>query len=333
MKTGCSWLLFSFCCMAGCQLQNTTSGYVLEKKDNELDNIVGPRFSIDTIATGLQWSEGPLWLEKENKLLFSDVPNNIIYQWTETIGKSVYLIPSGYTDTVARGGETGSNGLLTDPSGRLVLCQHGNRQVARMEAPLEKPAARFFPLANLYNGKRFNSPNDAVYDQKGNLFFTDPPYGLEKNMEDPQKEIAFQGVYRLDTNGRVTLLVDTISRPNGIAFFPDGKKMIIANSDPLKPYWYLYEVTEQGRLTNGSLFYHPTGSLEKLPGVPDGLKIDKNGNVFASGPGGIWIFNKDGKWLGRIRLQDPVSNCALSVNQKLLFVTNKSRVLRIKLRD
>ncbi len=333
MKPSSLFQLFSVCCIAACQMKNATHSEILEKSSPALDSIIDAHFKMDTIATGLVWSEGPLWLEKENKLLFSDVPNNTIYQWTETNGKSVYLTPSGYTDTVARGGETGSNGLLTDSEGRLILCQHGNRQMARMEAPLEKPEARFLSLANKYEGKRFNSPNDAVYDHKGNLFFTDPPYGLEKNMDDPKKEIAFQGVYRLDTNGMVTLLVDSISRPNGIALFPDGKKIIIANSDPIKPFWYLYDVTEQGMLTNGRLFYQPTGYQEKLPGLPDGLKIDNDGNVFASGPGGIWIFNKDGKWLGRIRLKDPVANCALSGNQKVLFVTNKSRVLRIKLRD
>ena len=152
----------------------------------------------------------------------------------------MYLTPSGYTDSVKRGGEVGSNGLILDKDGNLVMCQHGDRRMARMDAPLDKPAPKFITLADKYNGKRFNSPNDAVYNSAGELFFTDPPYGLESQSDnDPKKEIPFNGVYKVKTNGEVILLVDSITRPNGRAFLPGGKKLIIACSDPAKPNWYI----------------------------------------------------------------------------------------------
>ena len=232
----------------------------------------------------MDWSEGPLWVESNKMLLFSDVPRDTIFKWTEEKGKEVYLTPSGYTDTAKRGGETGSNGLLLDKDGHLVLCQHGNRQMARMDAPTDKPAAKYVSIANNYNGKKFNSPNDAVFNSRGELFFTDPPYGLEKNMDDPKKEISFQGVYRVKTNGEVVLMTDSITRPNGIAFMPGEKKILIANSDPPKPNWYIFDIDGNGNFTNGKIFYSAAGYDTTLKGLPDGMKIDKNGNVFASGP-------------------------------------------------
>ena len=207
-----------------------TTGTV-ERIDPALDSIINADAVAEIIAEGFKWSEGTLWIEKENMLLFSDVPNNIIYKWTEAKGKEVYLTPSGYTDTIKRGGETGSNGLLLDANGNLVLCQHGNRQMARMDAPLNQPEAKFITLANKYQGKRLSSPNDAVYNKAGELFFTDPPYGLESQSDkDPKKEIPFNGVYKVKTNGEVILLVDSIARPNGIAFFPGEQQLIVASS-------------------------------------------------------------------------------------------------------
>ena len=323
------------CLLLGCTGHSTHTSDTgsIERLDASLDAIISANAKIETIATGLDWSEGPLWIEKNKMLLFSDIPQNTIYKWTEEKGKEIYLSPSGYTDTAKRGGETGSNGLLVDSAGNLVLCQHGNRQIARMQAPIDKPAANYISLAANYQGKRFNSPNDAVYNSKGELFFTDPPYGLEKNMADPKKETPYQGVYKLNRNGSVSLLVDSITRPNGIAFFPGEKKLIIANSDPEKPYWYLYEIDENGRLQNGTIFYDASGAGKNLKGLPDGLKIDKKGTVFASGPGGVWIFTAEGKLLGKIKLSEATSNCALSTDEKTLFITNDMNVLRIKLRD
>ena len=195
-----------------------------ERYDPAFDEIVSPDAKAEIIADGLDWSEGPVWVENQKMLLFSDVLQNTIFKWTEEKGKEIYLKPSGYTDTIPRGGEMGSNGLILDPNGSLVLCQHGNRQMAKMDAPLDKPKPDFITIANKYNGKRFNSPNDGIYNSEGELFFTDPPYGLITQTDsDPQKEIPWNGVYKVKTDGTVVLLTDSITRPNGIAFFPGEK--------------------------------------------------------------------------------------------------------------
>lgn len=303
----------------------------IERIDPALDAIIAPGAKAEIIATGFDWSEGPVWVEDHHMLLFSDVPRDTVYKWTAEKGKEAYLTPSGYTDTAKRGGEMGSNGLLLDQQGRLVLCQCGNRQMARMDAPVDQPAAKYTTLAGTWQGKRFNSPNDAVYNSSGELFFTDPPYGLEKQMEDPKKETPFQGVYKVKTDGTVILLLDSLTRPNGIAFLPGEKKLIVANSDPEKPYWYSYDVVGDS-LRNGTIFYSAAGQ-KGVKGLPDGLKIDRSGTIFASGPGGIWIFSREGKLLGKIRLPEAASNCALSPDEKTLYITNDMNIVRIKLRD
>ena len=255
----------------------------------------------------------------------------LLYNYTG-ISAEFYLKPSGYTGNVERGGETGSNGLLLDMNGSLILCQHGDRQIAKMRSPISQPRARFTPIAKYFKGKKFNSPNDATYNSKQELYFTDPPYGLEKGMDDSSKEIAFQGVYKIDPYGNVKLMIDSITRPNGIAFFPKEKQLIIANSDPTKPNWYIYNVKDDGSLFNGKIFYSVIGIDKKQKGLPDGLKIDSRGNIFATGPGGVWIFDKSGKQLGKIKLAEASSNCALSADEKTLFITNHMQVLRIKMR-
>ena len=304
----------------------------IERCDASLDDIIDTSAKAEIIAQGLDWSEGPLWIQPEKMLLFSDVPQNIIYKWTEEKGKEIYLTPSGYTDSTKRGGEMGSNGLLLDPSGNLVLCQHGNRQMARMDAPLNQPKASYIPIASVYAGKKFNSPNDAVYNSAGELFFTDPPYGLEKQLEDPKKEIPFQGVYKVKKDGKIILLCDSLTRPNGIAFLPGEKTLIVSNSDASKPFWYAFDLGQNDSLYNARIFYKASGYDSSVKGLPDGLKVDRNGNIFATGPGGVWIFNREGKLLGKIKLSDAASNCAFSPDQKTLYVTNDMYVLRIKLK-
>ncbi|MBE7173600.1 MAG: SMP-30/gluconolactonase/LRE family protein [Williamsia sp.] len=304
----------------------------IEQVDPALQSLVKKDARIQIIAGGLDWSEGPLWIESKKMLLFSDVPQNIIYKWTEKGGKETYLTPSGYTGTIPRGGETGSNGLVLDPEGRLVICQHGDRRMARMNAPLDKPQSAFTTLADNYKGKKFDSPNDAVYHRNGDLYFTDPPYGLEQKEKDPRKEAPYQGVYRVSKGGQITLLTDTLTRPNGLAFFPGYTKLLIANSDPEKPYWYLFDVNGEGLPTNPKIFHDATAASKKAEGLPDGLKIDHNGNVFATGPGGVWIFNAAGKLLGKIRTKTIASNCSFSTDQKTLYVTADEYVLKVGLR-
>jgi gluconolactonase len=323
------FLLAASACVAQ---KNYTPIGTIERYDSAVNAILSPAATAEVIASGFNWTEGPLWLEKEKMLLFSDIPGNIVYRWTEASGTSVYLTPSGYTGTVKRGGETGSNGLLLDGKGRLVLCQHGDRRVARMNAALSHPAPQFITLASRYSGKRFNSPNDAIFNSRGELFFTDPPYGLEHGVADTAKELSFQGVYKVKTGSEVVLLTDTISRPNGIALLPDGRTLLIGNSDSYKPHWYAITLDEKAGSTNGRIFYSAEGYDKTWTGNIDGLKVDKNGNVFATGPGGLWIFNSDGKLLGKLRLADAASNCALSADEKTLYITNDKQVLRFRMR-
>ncbi len=304
----------------------------IERLDAALDSIISPGALPEVIAEGFEWSEGPLWIEKHNMLLFSDVPTNTVYKWTEEKDKEVYLKPSGFSGTETKSKEPGSNGLTLDPQGNLVLCQHGNRQMARMDAPLDKPETKYISIADKYNGKRFSSPNDAVYDSFGHLYFTDPPYGLPmQNDEDPAKEISFNGVYKVKNNGEVILQTDSISRPNGLALFPGEKRLLVASSDPNKANWYVFDVSGD-TLLNGKIFYDATAEAKTKSGLPDGLKIDKNGNVFATGPGGVWIFNGDGKVLGKIKLENPSANVAFSPDEKTLYITNDMYVLRLKMR-
>jgi gluconolactonase len=304
----------------------------IERLDPSLDVITDVNAKPEIIAEGFDWSEGPLWIADQQMLLFSDIPPNIIYKWTEKGGKEIYLTPSGYTGIKPRGGEVGSNGLLLNAQAKLVMCQHGDRRMAWMDAPLTAPQPKYVTIADNYQGKKFNSPNDAVFRSNGDLFFTDPPYGLEHRMEDPLKEIPFQGVYKATPDGVVTLLTDSITRPNGIAFLPGEKTLIIANSDPDKAIWYLFDIGAGDTLTSAGILYDATAEGKKEKGSPDGLKVDKQGNIFATGPGGVWIFNKDRKLIGKVKIPESCSNIALADDDKTMFITADNYVLRLKLR-
>ena len=298
----------------------------------KLSIIIPEAAQIEIIGEGFEWTEGPLWLPTENKLIFSDIPKNSIFEWSEKGGTKLYLKPAGYTGAENRGGEAGSNGLLLSDKNELVLCQHGDRRMAKMNSKLSNPKAEFTTLAYKYNGKKLNSPNDAVYRKNGNLYFTDPPYGLEKNDKDPLKELDFQGVYKVDITGKITLLTKELSRPNGIAFSPDYKKMYVANSDPQKAIWMVYDVDENGLLKNGKLFFDATDKTKTLKGLPDGMKVHKNGWVFATGPGGVMIFTPEGEHLGTIFTGEATSNCAFNSDYSELFMTADNYLVRVKLK-
>jgi gluconolactonase len=309
--------------------ESTSVGFV-ERLDPGLDRLIDPSATVEVLSEGYEWSEGPLWIESEKMLLFSDVPANRVYRWTEEDSVEIYLDPSGYTsDTPWNGNEPGSNGLALNADGQLVLCQHGDKRLAFMDAPLNAPQPTFVTVAGAYDGKKFNSPNDVAIRKDGDYFFTDPPYGMPRNT--PQ-EISFQGVYKV-ADGKVTLLVDSITRPNGIAFTPDEKTLLIASSDPKKPVWYAYDLSEGDVLTNGRIFYDAGAALTSGPGLPDGLKVDDQGNIFATGPGGVWIFSEDAKVLGKIRTPVPAANCAFSPDQKTLYITADNYLLRVKMQD
>jgi len=304
----------------------------IERLDPKINELVPLEARIEVLADGFDWSEGPLWVPELEAVIFSDIPPNTIYIWEEGIGHREFLHPSGYTGILEREGESGSNGLTQAPDGSLVLCQHGDRRIARMDAPWEDPSPTYLTLADKYNGKRFNSPNDAAFMGNGDLYFTDPPYGLEKNMADPAKELDYQGVYRVDPEGMVTLLTSELSRPNGIAFSPNERTLYVANSDPERAIWMAYEVQEDGTLANGNVFFDATAWVGKEKGLPDGLKVDIHGNIFATGPGGVWIFSPEGRHLGTIKTTQATSNCAFGgADGSYLYMTADRYLLRVKL--
>lgn len=320
-------LASTFCCKVA---EETTTLGSIERSDPSLDNIIEPSSTVEILSDGYEWSEGPVWVESEKMLLFSDVPTNTVYKWTEKDSIEIFLKPSGYTgQEKSTSSEQGSNGLALNGQGKLIVCQHGDRRLAVLDAPLYAPKSTFSTVAGAYDGKKFNSPNDVAIRRNGDLFFTDPPYGMPKDL---QQEIPFQGVYKV-ANGSVTLMVDSLTRPNGIAFTPDERSVIIANSDPKKVLWYVYDLGENDSFTNGRVFYDATEAAKTEAGLPDGLKIDKQGNVFATGPGGVWIFDKTGKALGRIKIPVATANCALSPDEKTLFITADNYLLRLKMRN
>ena len=303
----------------------------IERLDDEIDKVIPSDAVINILAEGFEWSEGPLWIPDGDYLIFSDIPPNRIYKWSEKDSIELYLEPSGYTGDTPRGGEPGSNGLILDPDGALVLCQHGDRRMARMDAPLSSPEPIFTTLADNFEGKRLNSPNDGCYDSKGNLYFTDPPYGLVENVDDPAKELDFQGVYKLAKDGTLTLLTKELSRPNGIAFSPDGKTLYVANSDPERAIWMSFDVLPDGTIDQGNVFFDVTDKVDKELGLPDGMKVNSKGYIFATGPGGVFIFNPEGKHLGTIKTTQATANCAFNTDETELYITADMFLLRVDL--
>jgi len=325
--------LFILCESFAQNFKKDVAVIMYDKMLNEVLPDVAPEKMAEILGEGFEWTEGPLWLQKENKLIFSDIPNNSIFEWTEKGGIKLYLKPAGYTGTTTRGGETGSNGLLLSPKGELVLCQHGDRRMAKMNAPISNPNAKFETIADNFNGKKLNSPNDAVYHKNGDLYFTDPPYGLAGNIDDPLKELDFQGVYKVDKTGKITLLTKELSRPNGIAFSPDFSKLYVANSDPKNAIWMVYNVDENGLLKNGKVFFDATDKTKALKGLPDGMKVHPKGWIFATGPGGVLIFTPEGKHLGTIFTGEATSNCAFNSDYSVLFMTADDFLVRVRMHD
>jgi len=300
--------------------------------DQELNQLIDSTSKFEILSQDHSWTEGPLWVEEHQMLLFSDIPRNTVYQWTKVDGVKEYLNPSGFTGENYEGSEPGANGLLLDSEGSLVLCQHGNRQMAKMISDLSNPKSEFETLVNNFDGKKLNSPNDAVFDSNGNLFFTDPPYGLAKRVEDPEKELEFQGVYRYDPSGDLHIMDAELSRPNGIAFSPDEKILYVSNSDPERAIWMSYDIDKDSGILSKKLFYDVTDLTANEKGLPDGLKVNNEGYLFATGPGGVLIFSPLGKHLGTLKTGRATSNVAFNSDQSILFMTADSYVLKLNLK-
>jgi gluconolactonase len=303
----------------------------IERLDPALDKLLPADAKLEKIAEGFDWIEGPVWVKKGGYLLFSEIPLNTIYKWQDGKGVSLFLKPAGYHGTRTDMKEPGTNGLALDKKGSLVMCEHGDRRLARL-ASLTKPEGKQVPVVEKYDGKRLNSPNDLVISSSGDIFFTDPPYGLAKNIDDPEKELKFQGVYRVDPKGKITLLHDGLERPNGIGLSPDEKTLYVANSHPPRPIWMAFEIKPDRTLGASRVFFDATALIAKTKrtGNPDGLKVDKQGNLFATGPGGVLIFSPQGKHLGTILTGQATSNVAWGDDGSTLYITADMYLARIK---
>ncbi len=302
----------------------------IERLDPALDALVSEDAKIEVLAEGLAWAEGPVWRKSESCVLFVDIPKNTIYRWKEGDGLSVFLRPSGHTESEPppEGRELGCNALTIDAQDRLVMADQGNRRIARLDEKIYVKTT----LADRYEGKRFSSPNDLVYRSNGDLYFTDPPYGLEGLNNNPHKEIPFNGVYRLTPSGQLTLLTGELTFPNGIAFSPDEKALYIAVSDPSRPVLMAFDVSDDGSIAGGRVFFDATGLVQKgKKGLPDGMKVDQKGNVFLGGPGGILVLSPTGKHLGTIVTGQITANCAFGGDGSTLYMAANSYFMRIRL--
>ena len=300
------------------QLPLDSTAVKLDRLDPAIDQIVPKDAKLERVATGFKWVEGPVWIE--GSLYFAEIPSNSIRRWTPGFGVSKILGSTGYQGMRPYGGpEPGSNGMTMDVEGRLTVAGHARRNVYRIDSPYMRGPWTILPITTLvdsYQGKKLNSPNDLVYRSDGSLYFTDPPYGLRTQKDsDPEKELKVNGVYRLPhadaqkepAKAELQLLVSDLPRPNGIAFSPDEKYLYVDNSEP-KKIWMRYRVQPDGSLTDAKLFYDATS--DSRPGAPDGMKVDEKGNVYSTGPGGVWIFSPEGKPLGTIVMPEKSANVA-----------------------
>lgn len=295
----------------------------IARLDPALDALVPRDAQIEKLAGGFQFIEGPLW-RPSGALWFSDVVGNAVLQWTPDGKVADILKPGGYDgNSLPAGGFVGPNGQTADKDGAVLVCQHGNRRIARIAADRTVTT-----LVDKFEGKRLNSPNDLVFRSDGSLYFTDPPYGLPKQDEDPAKELKFNGVYRL-ANGKLQLLVKDLTRPNGLAFSPDEKTLYVAVSDEKHKVWMRYDVAADGTVSNGKVLFDATSSPDA--GLPDGLKVDAHGNVWATGPGGVWVFAPNGKHLGTIKPPEAPANVGWGDDGKSLYITAQTGLYRIKL--
>jgi gluconolactonase len=290
--------------------------------------LVDKSAKIEVLAEGLNWSEGPVWDKEGKRVFFSDVPENTIYQWKEGEGLSVFLKPSGYTGKLPYSFEPGSNGLTINNDGELVASEHGDRRVTRM--PINGRGGKY-PIADNWQGKRFNSPNDVIQATNGTYYFTDPPYGLPGQDKSTSREIDAFGVYMVKPGGKAELIISDLTRPNGVALSPDEKTLYIAQSDPTAAYIMSYPVNADGTVGKGKVLYD-AGPLMKqgLRGLPDGLKVDKNGNIFTTGPGGVLVLTPKGELLGRIDTGEATANCAWGEDGSTLFITADMYLCRIR---
>ena len=286
-------------------------------------NTLVPREAcIEKVAGGFTFTEGPLW-RPSGVLWFSDVVGNVVRQWSPDGTVKELLRPGGYDgNSLPAGGFIGPNGMTTAPNGDVLLCQHGNRRIVRVTNDL-----RVTTHVDRFDGKRLNAPNDIVFRSDGTLFFTDPPYGLPRQDDDPEKDLPFNGVFKV-SDGNVELIIKDLTRPNGIAFSPDEKTLYVSNSDEKRRIWMRYDMAPSGSVSGGRVFFDTTAHEDA--GLPDGMKIDVHGNVWATGPSAVFVFSPDGRHLGTIKPPEDPANCGWGDDGRTLYITAETSLYRIK---
>ena len=319
-------LFFSFCFYT---LSAQDGPQVLEILDPRMEILISKNAKIEILAEGFGWAEGPVWIPELNGILFSDVPNNKAYLWTEKKGLSLFLYPSGMTNHAPNNKSAGSNGLGLDSDGNLILCQHGDRSISRLNSWFfEVP--KYDVLVDHFNGKWLNSPNDLVFDKQGSIYFTDPPYGLRNGDEDDLKELNFNGVFKWSAREEVKLVEKNMSRPNGIALSLDEKTAYVTNSDPANDVIMAFDVLEDGFL-NGRIFFDGNILSQTREGLFDGLKMHSSGIIFATGPGGVLLLDSMGVHLGTIMPGKKTANCSFDRDEQYLYLTSTDVLARVKL--
>ncbi len=293
--------------------------------DPSMDALVAKDAQIEVLSSGFAWGEGPVWSQEGNFLLFSDVHRNRVFKWTEGVGAEIFLEPSGFTGIGHYSTGLGSNGLAFDGQGRLVSCEHGDRRLSVMKFNEGKRT-----LTDNYQGKRFNSPNDLAISKTGNIYFTDPIYGLPQRWDDPTRELDFAGVYLLDTSGEVTLLTKELRYPNGVELSHDEKTLYVAQSDPDNPIVMAYPLKIDGSIGKGKLFFDAKPHAKLGQGNPDGLKVDQQGNVWVTGLSGVMVVNPKGKLIGHISTGERTANCAWGEDGSVLYITADMYLCRIQ---
>lgn len=320
------FLLFCLKNAAAQTAQPLTTGSIVYA-DAALETLLPKGTKIEIIGSGFRHTEGPVWLKDSGCLLFSDTKSQTVYRWSAASGISKFLEHAGYTGKLPYGDEPGTNGLALDGKGNLLFCEHGDRRLSAM--PLAGKYGKRTVTDN-YKGRRYNSPNDLVMSRKDIIYFTDPPFGLPQRNNDPMKESP-HGVYSLSPDGNAKLLDSSLLYPNGIAFSPDERRLYVALSSEQTPHIVAYEVADDGSIGKGTIFYNAATLPATMPrGGFDGLKTDKDGNLWATGPGGLLIINKEGKWLGSIRAGQNFANCGWGEDGSVLFITAGAFVYRLK---
>ena len=301
----------------------------VEFQDESVSDFLDKSIELEVLASGFEIAEGPVWVPSKKMFLFSDVKGNKIHSWTQDEGLNVFLSPSGHTGSVPffEGCVLGSNGLTLDSDGQLIICQHGDRRLAKLSLDNVSQEG-LSTLVDKFEGKRFNSPNDLTVAANGDIYFTDPPYGMAELENDPAREIDYNGIYRLSPEGEIQLLERNQTRPNGLVFSPDEETLYVANSDAENKVWYAYTVIH-GIIGNPRIFYDVNDQSGE--GAADGMKVDIEGNIFATGPGGVWVFDPDGTHLGTIKPSEVPANVAWGDDGSTLYMTARTGLYRVRL--